>query len=249
VRLDLASKGFVPEPNRAHGALSACQSEGLGRKKGMRKMLLGSTLGLVVSLSACGGAAPVDTNVPKTVTSSAPTEGTAAKPAAKDDSAEKAQALEALTAEESSKGTCTPAHQAEFEKLRAELETAMKSKKGEDGAPLALEQAFFRITPLDANGKNVEFSLQGKTLSIGHVIAYSAKDVSIDVLVGKTAASTVRSPFQRTALASAPTIELGKAGKVELQSDSRQVEVSPGQPLRVKMTGQGCALLVGFMKH
>lgn len=215
----------------------------------MRTPLLGSTLALSISLSACGGAAPVDTNVPKALPSATPGEGASAKPATKDDSAEKAQALETLTAEESAKGACTPAHQAELEKLRTELETAMKSKKGEDGAPLALEQAFFRITPLDANGKNVEFSLQGKTLSIGHVLVYSAKDVSIDVLVGKTAASTVRSPFQRSALASPPSVELGKAGKVELQSDSRQVEVSPGQPLRVKVTGQGCALLVGFMKH
>ena len=31
-------------------------------------------------------------------------------------------------------------------------------------------------------------------------------------------------------------------------SDSRLVELEKGQPIAVKMTGQGCALVVGYMK-
>ena len=35
---------------------------------------------------------------------------------------------------------------------------------------------------------------------------------------------------------------------VTLESDSRQVEMKPGEPLEVKMRGQGCAGLVVFSK-
>jgi hydroxyethylthiazole kinase-like sugar kinase family protein len=69
------------------------------------------------------------------------------------------------------------------------------------------------------------------------------------VLVGTAAATTMRSPFQRSAMPSAPSLELPTIGVVdEVQSDSRQVTIKPGQPIVVKMTGQGCAALVAFLK-
>ena len=164
-----------------------------------------------------------------------------------DDKPTKALALETLTQEESSKGACDPEHQAALEKLRAEIDAAMQAKAGDDGKPLALKPIFNRVVALGPNAKALEISLQG-SLTQAHVLAYSAKDISIDVLVGTTAATTMRSPFQRTVLPKPVGIELAKTGKIELESDSRQLELEKGQPLKVKMTGQGCALVVGYMK-
>ena len=58
---------------------------------------------------------------------------------------------------------------------------------------------------------------------------------------------TATTASRSTALAKPASIELPKAGTVELQTDSRQVELEKGQPIQVKMTGEGCALVVGYM--
>jgi len=201
---------------------------------------------LALALAACGDTKPPEVPAGPAAPEAKPT-GSAAPAAAEDKDAKKSAALEKLTGEESTKGQCDPEHQAALEKLRAELDAAVPSKAGEDGKPLALKPIFNRIVSLGPNARSVEITLQG-SLTQAHVMAYSAKDVSIDVLVGKAAASTMRSPLQRTALPKL-AIELPKVGGgVDLQSDSRLVELEKGQPFVVKMTGQGCALVVGYMK-
>ncbi len=203
---------------------------------------------LAVLTFACGEPKPAE--VPPPVASATPAQGAAVGAGTPSDdkgaSAKKA-ALETLTQEEAQKGTCDAEHQAALEKLRGEIDAAMQGKAGDDGKPLALKPIFNRVVALGPNAKAIEVSLQG-SLTQAHVLAYSAKDISIDVLVGTSAASTMRSPFQRTVLAKPVSIELAKTGKVDLESDSRQLELEKGQPLKVKMTGQGCALLVGYMK-
>lgn len=201
---------------------------------------------LALVLVACGETKPPEAPTgPETKPSAAATETTA--PKSEDKDAKKAAALETLTQEESQKGACDPEHQAALEKLRAELDAQVPQKAGEDGKPLALKPIFNRVVALGPNARSVEISLQG-SLTQAHVIAYSSKDVSIDVLVGKSAASTMRSPLQLTALPKL-AIDLAKVGgSVELASDSRLVELEKGQPIVVKATGQGCALVVGYMK-
>lgn len=187
--------------------------------------------------------------MPGAVASTAPVTK-AATPGKGDDkaaSAAKAAALESLTQDEATKGACDPEHQAALEKLRGDIDAAMQSKAGPDGKALALKPVFNRVVALGPNAKAIEVSLQG-SLTQAHVLAYSAKDISIDVLVGAMAATTMRSPFQRTVLAKPVSIELTKSGVVELQSDSREIELEKGQPMKVKMTGQGCALVVAYIK-
>ena len=82
-----------------------------------------------------------------------------------------------------------------------------------------------------------------------HVLAYGVKEISMDVLSGSTAATTLRSPYQRNATTAPMSIDVPKVGPVtDVQSDSRQVSIKPGQPIEVKLTGQGCAGLVTFLR-
>ena len=82
-----------------------------------------------------------------------------------------------------------------------------------------------------------------------HVLTFGVRDISLDVLVGNAAATTLRSPFQRSATTGPLAIDLPKIGNVdEMQTDSRQVTIKPGQPIVVKVSGQGCAGLVAFLK-
>lgn len=197
---------------------------------------LGLVLGLV--LAACGGAAPPPVEAPK----AAP--GAAAEPGPKkaspeDDKAAKAAALEALVDSESKKGACDDAHKAALDKLLADAEANM-SKSG-------LQLVAKRVVALGSAPKAIELAVSGKGTEV-HVLAYGARDVSLDVLVGSAAATTLRSPFQRSATSGPLAIELPKAGTVELQTDSRQVTIKPGQPIVAKVSGQGCAALVSFLK-
>ncbi|MDB4937361.1 MAG: hypothetical protein JWP87_4333 [Labilithrix sp.] len=208
------------------------------------------SLGLVtvsVSLAvACGGAPPAPAEAPKPA---APEGGGGAhKPAAQDDKASKAAAVDALVAGESKGGACDEGHKAALEKLLADVEAGMKAKNGEDGKPLGLQLVAKRVVPLGSAAKSMELAVTGKGTEV-HVLAFGVRDVSLDVLVGNAAATTLRSPFQRTATASPLTLDLPKIGAIdEVQSDSRQVTIKPGQPIVVKMTGQGCAALVSFLK-
>ncbi len=209
----------------------------------MRTLLLASCL--LIAVAACGEPMPSPSAPTSTLATREPSKPAA--PAA-DGAAVKAAALEALTASEASKGACDAEHQTALEKLKGELEAAMKTRAGDDGKPLGMQPVFSRIVALGQSSRAIEVSLSGRSTTEAHVLAYAAKDISIDVLVGSAAATTMRSPFQRSATPQPPAIELTKTGKVELQSDSRQIELSPGQPLKVKMSGQGCALVIGFMK-
>jgi hypothetical protein len=201
----------------------------------------------VASFVACGGAPPAPVEAPKPAATSSDAAGTK-KPSAQDDKASKAAAVDALVIDESKKGACDEGHKAALEKLLADVEAGMKDKKGEDGKPLGLQLVAKRVVPLGSAAKSMELAVTGRGTEV-HVLAFGVRDVSLDVLVGNAAATTLRSPFQRTATASPPTLDLPKVGTIdELQSDSRQVTIKPGQPIVVKMTGQGCAALVSFLK-
>lgn len=204
----------------------------------MRSLL--STVLAALLLTACGGAPP-----PPAETAAPPPTTDAAKPKAPaaDDPAAKAAAIEALTAGEAKSGTCDEAHKAALEKLLGDVENAMKSKSGEDGKPLGLQVVGKRTAALGAGPKSTEMAVSGKGTEV-HVLAFGAKEVSLDVLVGNAAATTMRSPLA----GGAPPLVLPKIGSVDAQTDSRQVQIKPGQPLVVKLSGQGCVGLISFLK-
>jgi hypothetical protein len=203
-----------------------------------------SSLILVSSLlTACGGAPPPPPAAPPPAAPSA--DPAAKKTAPADDPAAKAAAIDALAAGEAKSGTCDEGHKAALEKLLGDVENGLKAKNGEDGKPLGLQLVGKRVVPLGAGAKSMEMAVSGRGTEV-HVLAFGAKEVSLDVLVGNAAATTMRSPFQR----SAPlALELPKIGTVsDVQSDSRQVQIKPGQPIVVKLSGQGCVGLISFLK-
>lgn len=155
-----------------------------------------------------------------------------------------------MTADEAKSGTCDPANQAAIEKLLADVEAGMKTKNDDDGKPLNMQLVGKKVLALGPNAKSFEMSVTGRGTEV-HVMAYGAKEVSMDVLVGTAAATTLRSPHQRSALTGGKELALDVAnvGKItDVQSDSRQVTMKPGQPLVVKVTGQGCAGIISFLK-
>lgn len=192
---------------------------------------------LAVLSSACGGGAAPPVEAPKT-DAVAPDAG--AKPAAQDDKAKKAADIDALVAGEAKSGTCDEGHKAALEKLLGDAEANMKTQ--------GLQLVGKRVIPLGSAPRSIEMAVSGKGTEV-HVIAYGVRDVSLDVLVGNAAATTLRSQFQRSATSGPMSLDLPKIGMVdELQSDSRQVSIKPGQPIVVKLSGQGCAGLVSFLK-
>jgi hypothetical protein len=213
----------------------------------MRSFSLAISCSLVVlSLVACGGAPAPLVEAPKPAP--AVEGGAAKKPSGQDDKATKAAAVDALVAGEAKSGTCDEGHKAALEKLLADVEAGMKAKNGDDGKPLGLQLVTKRVVALGSAAKSMELTVTGRGTEV-HVLAFGVRDVSLDVLVGTAAATTMRSPFQRSATPSALSLELPKIGVVdEVQSDSRQVTIKPGQPIVVKMTGQGCVALVSFLK-
>jgi hypothetical protein len=213
----------------------------------MRSFVLLAVVVTALVGSACGGAPPPAAEEPKAA-AAAPAASTAKTPSAQDDKAAKSAAVDALVAGEVKSGTCDEGHKAALEKLLADVEAGMKGKTGEDGKPLGLQLVAKRIVPLGAAAKSMELAVSGRGTEV-HVLGFGVRDVSLDVLVGSAAATTMRSPFQRSATAGPLTLDLPKIGVVdELQSDSRQVTIKPGQPIVVKMTGSGCAALVSFLK-
>lgn len=197
-----------------------------------------AVLGVSCLVVACGGASAPPVEAPAPATAAAADAGPA-KATAQDDKATKAAALEALVDGESKKGTCDDAHKAALEKVLADAEANM-SKSG-------LQLVAKRVVALGSSAKSIELAVSGKGTEV-HVLAYGVRDVSLDVLVGTAAATTLRSPFQRSATSGPLSVELPKAGTVELQTDSRQVTIKPGQPIVAKVSGQGCAALVSFLK-
>lgn len=193
------------------------------------------------ALVACGGATPPPSAPSDAPASAAPTKGDAKV----DDAAKKTAALEKLTAGEAKSGTCDDGHKAALEKLLSDLATAMKTKTSEDGKPLDFDVIGKKVVALGASPKATEMTVSGRSTEL-HVLAFGARDVSMDVLVGNTAASTRRSPHTSAA---AKTIDVPNVGVVDVQSDSRWTEITPGQPLVVKLSGEGCAALVTFRRR
>ena len=209
--------------------------------------MLGVVPFLLVTAAACGNAAPPPVEAPKPV-AAAPDPAAGKKAGAPDDKATKAAAVDALVADEGKKGACDDGHKAALEKLLADVEAGMKAKNGEDGKPLGLQLVAKRVVPLGSAAKSIELAVTGKGTEV-HVLTFGVRDISLDVLVGNAAATTMRSPFQRTATTSPLALDLPKIGVVdEVQSDSRQVTIKPGQPIVVKVSGQGCAAIVSFLK-
>jgi hypothetical protein len=196
--------------------------------------------------AACGSSPP-----PVAATAAAPTTTTAAPPpgSAKGDegAAKQAAALDALTQDEAKKSACDPDHKAALEKLAGDVETALKAKKGDDGSPMGLQTVGTRVLALAESPRSVTMTVSGRGTEV-HVLAIGAREVSMDVMAGGVAATTMRSPLQKGALEGAK-LELPKVGSVkELQADSRQIQIKPGQPLEVKLRGQGCTLVGVFQK-
>ncbi|MBS2016245.1 MAG: hypothetical protein JST00_25405 [Deltaproteobacteria bacterium] len=205
------------------------------------------TVALALAAASCGGAPDIPSATP-----AGPTAPTAAgkDPSApkQDDAAAKAAAVEKLTSEEAKSGTCDAEHKASLDKLLDAVEAGMKAKNGDDGKPLGLQTVGKRVLALGPNARGVQMTVTGKGTEV-HVLAYGVKEISMDVLAGTTAATTLRSPHQRSATTAPMSIDVPKAGTItDVQSDSRQVSIKPGQPLEVKLTGQGCAGLVTFLR-
>ncbi len=195
-------------------------------------------------LAACGGGAQ------STPAPSAPTTASADAPAkpVEDQGAKRKAALEALTRGEADKGACDPAHKAALEALLADVEAGMKAKVGDDGKPLGMETVDKRVVALGNAAMRVELKVSGSDTEL-HVLAMAVHEVSLDVLQGGVAATTLRSPHQRSATTKPIKLDLPEAGTVtEVESDSRQVQIEPGKPLEVKLSGEGCAILASFQR-
>jgi hypothetical protein len=199
---------------------------------------------VAIALASCGGAA----SAPAPAAPGGPAPSRGAAPPANDEQAERAKAIDALTEREAKSGECSPEHQKALEKLIAEVEEGLVAKSGDDGKPLGLQLVGKRVLALGPDARAIEMSVSGRGTEV-HVLAYSVRDVSIDVLAGTTAATTLRSPFQRTPTAEPLSVTLPEIGRTEeLSSDSRQVTITPGQPLQIRLTGQGCAALISALQ-
>jgi hypothetical protein len=199
------------------------------------------TLSIALLLVSCGGSSPD----PKTADGAkpAPTTGAESK-AAPDDSAKKAAAIEKITADEAKSGNCDASLQAAVDKLLADVETSMKGKTDDDGKPVTLQLVGKKVLALGPNAKQFEMSVTGRGTEV-HVMGFGAKEISMDVLVGKEPATTMRSALVAKGMA----LDVANVGKVDAQYDSRQVNMKPGQPIVVKVTGQGCAGIISFLKQ
>ena len=192
------------------------------------------------SFVAWGGAPPP----PAPTTPTGPAKPAGTPTAAQDDGAKKAAALEKMTADEAKSGKCEADHEAALNKLLADVEAAAKTKTDDDGKPANLQLVNKKVLALGSAARGVELSVTGKGTEL-HVMAFGVKEISMDVLAGTTAASTMRSPHARGMSLS---LDLPSGKVTELQSDSRQTTIKQGQPLQVKMTGQGCAGMIAFIK-
>ena len=205
--------------------------------------------GLVLSsVVACGGGSPPPETPASTPASggasgSGDDAGASGKGAGGLDTA----ALEKLTAEESKSGNCDADHKAALEKLLDDVEAAVRAKT-DDGKPLKIESFTKRTMALSDAAKGVQLTLSGKGTEV-HVIAFSSKEVSLDVLAGNQPTTTMRSRYKSEVTNGPAKITLPKVGgDVPLEGDSREFEMKPGTPLDVKMRGQGCAGVVVFSK-
>jgi hypothetical protein len=193
---------------------------------------------------SCGGGAA---EAPPPSAAPSPTSAGTATPAPEakgdDTRAKQAAALDALTADEEKKAACDPDHKAALDKLIADIESSVKTKTGDDGAPLGLQLVEKRVVPLSAASRSITMTVSGRGTEI-HVVAFSAREVSMDVMAGGAASTTMRSPYQRSLTNGPAKIELPKVGTVELETDSREVQIKPGQPIETRLRGRGCGGLI-----
>ena len=217
----------------------------------MRSAKLALSVCSLVLFAACGGNPPSPSTPPPST--GTPTDRGFASVRSADAGAAASgggvdtAALEKLTLGEAKSGTCDADHKAALEKLLDEVETNVRAKT-EDGKPLKIESFTKRVLALSEAAKGVQLTLSGKGTQV-HVIAFSPKEVSLDVLVGNAPATTTRSTYKPEVTKGPAKINLPKVGgDVTLEGDSRQIEMKPGTPLDVRLRGQGCAGVVVFSK-
>lgn len=207
-------------------------------------MVLASLVG--ISAASCGGATEEAKNPSRVPEVKAGDAG----PAGVDKTAEAARrqfkAIEELTQGEVKGGACDPEHQASLEKLTSAVEEAMKVRAGDDGKPMGFTVIDKRTAVFGPDPRNVQIKLTGRGTEV-HVMSLGVLPTSLDMIHDGRAA-TVRSPAA-AAMAQASPIVHAKFGKVtDVQVDSRVVQVMPGETLEIKVRGQGCGVLVAFMK-
>jgi hypothetical protein len=201
----------------------------------------------VLSVVACGGGSPPPEAPTTPASGAASASGADAGTSGKNAGGLDTAALEKLTTEESKSGNCDAEHKAALEKLLDDVEATVRAKT-EDGKPLKIESFTKRTMALSEAAKGIQLTLSGKGTEV-HVITFSSKEVSLDVLAGNQPTTTMRSHYKSEVTNGPAKITLPKVGgDVPLEGDSREFEMRPGTPLDVKMRGQGCAGVVVFSK-
>ncbi len=142
----------------------------------------------------------------------------------------------------------TKVYKAALEKLLADVEATMKAKTGEDGKPLGFQMVGKRIVPLGNSTAQTEMSVTDAAPTCT-VLAFGAKDVSLDVLVGNSAATTMRSPFQRDATSKPPTPRHpeGRDGDRGPNGQPRSSDQA-GRAARHQAEWPGCAAYISFLE-
>lgn len=156
-----------------------------------------------------------------------------------------AAAREEITQAEAKSGQCEDAHKAALEKAMSVIEDAVKAKNGDDGKPIGFTTVDKRVAVFGSDPRNVQIKVAGRGTEV-HVLAFAPEPLSLDLEhEGKSA--TVRSPMASDMASKSPD-EHAKFGKAELQVDSRIVDTKAGDTLQIKVRGQGCGILMAFMK-
>ena len=207
----------------------------------------GLVLSSVAAVACGGGSPPAEAPTSTPPSSDGASSGADAGASGKGSGGLDTAALDKLTTEESKSGNCDAEHKAALEKLLDDVEANVRAKT-DDGKPLKIESFTKRTMALSETPKGVQLTLSGKGTEV-HVIAFSPKEVSLDVLAGNQPTTTMRSQYKSEVTGGPAKITLPKVGgDVPLEGDSRQFEMKPGTPLDVKMRGQGCAGVVVFSK-
>ncbi len=201
---------------------------------------------LCLAMLACGGGGSDDAvkNANDVAKPKIAPVGTA-KPAGDADKKKQAAALEEITVAEVKAGQCEADHKAALEKAMGAIEDAVKAKNGDDGKPIGFTTVDKRVTVFGPDAHNVQIKVTGRGTEV-HVLAFAPEMLSLD-LEHEGRAATVRSPMAAEMASKAPD-EHAKFGKADLQVDSRIVDVKANETLQIKVRGQGCGILVAFMK-
>lgn len=196
---------------------------------------------------ACGGGGGSNEPVKSTndVATKPKDDPNAGKAKADDDKKKQAAALEEITQGEVKSGQCEGDHKAALEKAMAVIEDAVKAKNGDDGKPIGFTTVDKRVTVFGPDPRNVQIKVSGRGTEV-HVLAFAPEMLSLD-LEHEGRSATVRSPMAAEMASKSPD-EHAKFGKQDLQVDSRIVDTKAGDTLQIKVRGQGCGILMAFMK-